>query len=583
MFLRKMIVGVGFQAAGESKLSNLNDKVNKFSRDVQNLNRNLDRVGKTMMLKVTAPLVALGTGFVWAASNAEEMQSKFDVVFRGMEDSVRSWADEHADLWNRSRLDLQSYLGDTQNMLVGMGMARDAGAAFSKEIVQMGVDLASFNNLAESDAISSLHSSLIGNHMAARSLGAVLNENTLSLAMQQMGLKGTFQQLDENRKMQVRFRAIVMQSEDAIGDAVRTSDSFANQMRGLKGNVKDLSAEFGKLMIPTVSEYVGKLTNAVKWVGELDESQKGLIIRAGLLAAALGPAIWFISKLVTVGKGFGAAWMYISTTILTPALALLGGWAVKSKLAAVGFGLLKGSAMAVAGKLLLAFLIVQDLFYAVTGLGDSFFDNTGTTREFFLTMWGGLTDCWDLGKKFFKWLWEWPDHLNRAVDWFDDFTSNLVGSAKDGFDDLVEGFGNLPDRAIEAMKGFGGKLKGFFSRALQQARDLLPFSPVKDLSSPFADLEKAGRNIIGNIQKGMHDAAGDFPGAFTPTAAPAPAMVSGGGAFAPNIQLTVHVPPGKGAREAAVAVKKEMEKVLPGLLDEYYRMMAKKRPQTVES
>lgn len=321
--LRNLIVGVDTKtSSSSSRLQDLDGKVNRLKGGFDKLNTSMDKFGRWGMLRITMPLLAAGGLMVKTASWAEEMGSKFNVVFGEMAASTEQWATAQSKAIGRSRLDIMDYLSETQNMLVGMGMTREAGADLSKQIVEMGIDLASFNNLAESDALSSMQSALIGNHMAARSLGAVLNENTLALAMQQMGLQGTFQQLDENRKMQVRFRAIVMQSEDAIGDAVRTSGSFANQMRALKGEVKDLSAELGAELLPYATDLVSWLRKGVDWFKELDPETKkvgmNLVIIAGALPiisiyfAAIGrvvaPLVAAFKVLATLSAGLIALW-----------------------------------------------------------------------------------------------------------------------------------------------------------------------------------------------------------------------------------------------------------------------------------
>ncbi|MEW6661969.1 MAG: phage tail tape measure protein [Bacillota bacterium] len=284
----------------KKKLDSFAEGAKQTAKKLKDLGKDIADFGKEMTTSITLPITGAGAAVVKFASDAEEMRGKFKVVFGELEDDVRSWAATQAAAMNRSQIDIENYLANSQNMLVGMGMTREAGAELSKQIVQMGIDLASFNNLSESDALGNLESALVGNHMAARSLGAVLNENTLALAMQQMGLKGTFQELSENEKIQVRFRAIVMQSTDAIGDAERTSGSFANQLRGLKGRAKDVAVEFGDILLPQATSLIEKLSAGVEWVRNLDEDKKKLIIRVAAVAAAIGPLILVMGTMVKV-------------------------------------------------------------------------------------------------------------------------------------------------------------------------------------------------------------------------------------------------------------------------------------------
>ncbi|WP_096199516.1 hypothetical protein [Bacillus sp. FJAT-45350] len=195
------------------------------------------------------------------ASELEELDGKFSVVFGNMSKEVEDWAGTQAQALGRSKMDLKGYLSENQNMLVGMGMAREEATKMSQDITTLGVDLASFNNLAEDDALRNLRSAISGNHGAAQSLGAVLNENTLSLEMNKRGLQGRFADLDESTKMELRYAAIVSQSSDALGDAERTSDSYANQQRRLAGIKKDLKAELGKGFLPIATKVTQTMAN----------------------------------------------------------------------------------------------------------------------------------------------------------------------------------------------------------------------------------------------------------------------------------------------------------------------------------
>lgn len=294
------------------------DSTNSFSQNFKNkmdsTGKKLKSVGTTMSKYLTVPLTGIGIGLIKVASDAEEMRGKFSVVFADLEQEMRDFAAESSKAWGRSQIDIEGYLAETQNMLVGMGMVREEGSELSKQIVSLGVDLASFNNLSESDALNNLTSAISGNHSASKSLGAVLNENTLAVEMERMGLQGKFQDLDEATKMEVRYQAILSQSTDAVGDAVRTSDSFANQMRRMKGQIKDVSASFGELLLPYATKVVNKVNDMINWFGNLDESKQKLILVFGALGAVIPP--------ILIGLGFVAS--AIAAIGLPVAVAIAG-------------------------------------------------------------------------------------------------------------------------------------------------------------------------------------------------------------------------------------------------------------------
>ena len=309
MFLRDLGLRISYNASqANSALTETNRHVDKVKFNAESMQKTFDRVGRSMgriggymTTRVTLPLIGIAGASLKAASDFEEMQSKFNVVFGELATSTTEWAEEYGKSVGRSRSVVMGYMAETQNMLVGMGATRQEGQELSKQITQLAVDLASFNNVAESDALNSLQSAMIGNHMAARSLGAVINDNTLQTAMERMQIQGKFQDLDELQKMQVRYTAVLMQSEDAIGDAERTSGSFKNQMVTLRQELGELGITIGTILLPYGTELLGWGTRAVSAFSGLNQETQEMIIAGAAMVAALGPLALVIKTVSIVG------------------------------------------------------------------------------------------------------------------------------------------------------------------------------------------------------------------------------------------------------------------------------------------
>ena len=73
-------------------------------------------------------------------------------------------------------------------------------------------------------------------------------------------------------KVQARMTMIMEGSTDAIGDAERTSGSFANQMVRLKDAIFDMQVSVGQFLIPILAKLIEKITpilvSIMKWVQE---------------------------------------------------------------------------------------------------------------------------------------------------------------------------------------------------------------------------------------------------------------------------------------------------------------------------
>lgn len=219
---------------------------------------------------------------VSAASQVEEMQNKFDVVFQGINDEVDAWAGNYADAINRNKNDIKTYLADQQNLLVGFGMTRQEGAELSKQMTTLALDLASFANIDEKSSVDAMTKAVMGESEAAKRLGAVLNESTRAQAMETLGLKGKYDSLDQLTKMQVNYQAILQQSPDAIGDCERSMGSYESTLRGFNSKLKELKEMIGQFFMPVAKKILDigtrgiiKLRDAVTKLGDFADRVGG--------------------------------------------------------------------------------------------------------------------------------------------------------------------------------------------------------------------------------------------------------------------------------------------------------------------
>lgn len=275
-------------------------------------------------------------GCVEVASSIEEMQNKFDVVFGDMRDEVDKWAQEYSDAIGRNKNDIKTYLADQQNLLVGFGMTRQAGAEMAEQMTSLALDLASFGNMDETASVNAMTKAVMGESEAAKTLGAVLNDSTRAQAMATLGLKGTYDKLDQLTKMQVNYQAILQQSPDAIGDCQRSLDSYESTKKRYIAKLKEIKTIVGQFFLPTYQKILSigakGLTMIRDWLQKLTDltdklggSQRVLSVLAAAFTAMLvamnlkkiGAAITGFTKLArTIGLGHGKALAFFAVFLL---------------------------------------------------------------------------------------------------------------------------------------------------------------------------------------------------------------------------------------------------------------------------
>lgn len=275
-------------------------------------------------------------GCVEVASSIEEMQNKFDVVFGDMRNEVDKWAQEYSDAIGRNKNDIKTYLADQQNLLVGFGMTRQAGAEMAEQMTSLALDLASFGNMDETASVNAMTKAVMGESEAAKTLGAVLNDSTRAQAMATLGLKGTYDKLDQLTKMQVNYQAILQQSPDAIGDCQRSLDSYESTKKRYIAKLKEIKTIVGQFFLPTYQKILSigakGLTMIRDWLQKLTDltdklggSQRVLSVLAAAFTAMLvamnlkkiGAAINGFTKLSrAIGLGHGKALAFFAVFLL---------------------------------------------------------------------------------------------------------------------------------------------------------------------------------------------------------------------------------------------------------------------------
>jgi len=272
----------------------------RASRRLKAFGAGMQRIG-VGMLKITAALAAPAALAVKAASDMEEAMSKFNVVFGASAKAVKAWGDEYAGQVGRSKRQIVEFLASTQDLFVPLGFASDAAEKMSKEVTQLAVDLASFNNKADADTLRDLQAALTGSSEVMKKYGVIVNETAVKQELLNKGLdpsKATIQQ-----KVMARLNIIMAGTAAAQGDAERTAGSFANQMKRLRANLDDAAVSLGTALLPMLTEFVKNLTDITKRAAKWIEQNKAMVIwgaRWVAKIAAIGAAFLAVSLIIKV-------------------------------------------------------------------------------------------------------------------------------------------------------------------------------------------------------------------------------------------------------------------------------------------
>ena len=274
----------------------------RYEKRLKNLGKFARRVGRGLSLFVTAPIVALGGSFIKVAADAEETESKFKEVFRGITDEADAMAKTLSKDFDLANTTAQEMLATTGSLLVQFGFTTDAALDMSKQVAALSVDIASFENVQGGAARASqaITKALLGEREMLKGINKVVLEEDVTRKIAILTAQGMTFETNRQAKAVATLALVTEQSERAIGDYSRTQGSATNQSRRLLQRWIDLSVTLGKVLLPLFTEAVKALSSFVEWINSFSPAgRKAILVIAGI-AAALGPLLIVLGSIVTI-------------------------------------------------------------------------------------------------------------------------------------------------------------------------------------------------------------------------------------------------------------------------------------------
>lgn len=183
--------------------------------------------------------------------------------------------------------------GVFNTIITGFGVAGDKAAYMSKNLTQLGYDIASFYNLDFESAMQKVQSGIAGELEPLRRLGYDLSVARLEQERLNLGIDKSVSSMTQAEKSQLRYYAMMTQVTQVQGDMARTLEQPANMLRVLKAQFEQCARAIGNLFIPIL---VKVLPFAIAVANALREIITAI---AGLFGVTLQAPDW--------GDSFGGA------------------------------------------------------------------------------------------------------------------------------------------------------------------------------------------------------------------------------------------------------------------------------------
>ena len=142
--------------------------------------------------------------------------------------------------------------GIFMTLATGFGVVNDRAYTMSKNLTQLGNDLASFFNMSTEEMMLKLQSGLAGELEPLRRIGFDLSQARLQQEAYTLGIDKKIAKMTQAEKAELRYHAILTQVTNAQGDLARTINAPANQLRVLKAQVVQAGRAIGNIFIPAL-------------------------------------------------------------------------------------------------------------------------------------------------------------------------------------------------------------------------------------------------------------------------------------------------------------------------------------------
>nr|DAV62858.1 MAG TPA: minor tail protein [Caudoviricetes sp.] len=229
-------------------------------------------------------LTQFGKECVELGSNLAEVQNVVDVTFTTMSDKVNEFAKNAMTSAGLSETMAKQYVGTFGAMSKSFGFSEAQAYDMSTALTQLTGDVASFYNISQDEAYTKLKSVFTGETETLKDLGVVMTQSALDQYALANDYGKTTSAMTEQEKVALRLAFVQKQLSAASGDFIRTSGSWANQVRVMQLQLQSLKATVGQGLInlftpvlKVINTLLGKLAtlaNAFKSFTELITGKK---------------------------------------------------------------------------------------------------------------------------------------------------------------------------------------------------------------------------------------------------------------------------------------------------------------------
>lgn len=195
----------------------------------------------------------LGIAIAKSSQYTEDL-NLFTVSMGKYAEEAYSYAQKVSEVMGIDPAEWMRNQGVFNTIITGFGVAGDKAAFMSKNLTQLGYDLASFYNIDFESAMQKVQSGISGELEPLRRLGYDLSVARLEQERLNLGIDKSVSSMTQAEKSQLRYYAMMTQVTQVQGDMARTLENPANMLRVLRAELEQAARAVGNIFIPILTK-----------------------------------------------------------------------------------------------------------------------------------------------------------------------------------------------------------------------------------------------------------------------------------------------------------------------------------------
>lgn len=231
-------------------------------------------------------------------SDLENASWNFNQVFDEIPASAAKAEAEMRKLYNLSETTSKKLLSDAGNQLQAFGFSAQESLTMARQVVERGIDLASYFGGNQEDAVSAIIRALVGETESMKKFSVVVQQDGKAFTDLTNKIKETTGATDIQARAQAMFATIIEQTANAAGDYLKEGSTVAQQQADLAQTTIAAKAALGEFVEGGVAPAREAWKNLLDGFVQTEKPLRNTELRAAALAAAF----MLVAKTGTLAK-----------------------------------------------------------------------------------------------------------------------------------------------------------------------------------------------------------------------------------------------------------------------------------------